>query len=79
MRTFTGHKARQQLVAQGNYSSISNYWTKISVVLRGTFGTFRGVSKFLYNLLVLRFLAEPATTFCEILVGKHCSTIKMVA
>jgi hypothetical protein len=56
--------SKRQLVAHGDYYSIASCRTNIPAIFR----IFRGISKLLF---IPRFLAEPLTTFCGTLVGKH--------
>jgi hypothetical protein len=50
METFAGKKTegqREQLIAQGEYSSVTNCPTEIPVILQGIFGIVHNILKYL--------------------------------
>ena len=53
------NKTKRQLVANRDYSTTANCREKFPAIFRDCY------------LFIPRFLAEPLTTFCETLVGKH--------
>jgi len=70
VNALTDQTTKRQLVVHGEYSSITNCWTNITMIFQGLFGIFCTILK--YSCIPC-FIMTPITVFCRTLFGKHCS------